>query len=300
MSEPSNLDPDLMLVLGRVLGLSEAAGGVAVSHAAVIDASGDVDAAALHEAVRALDEKQYVRIDERFSGAWLATPTSAGRRAWDEFEQARQSPRARRRHMRDEYLMWLYDQHEDGRSPTADEFLDSGAAFQGSAYTLEDLERTGEWLLEREFIKGPMVWGRADPIRPQITAKGEYYVEGNHSVHETPAVAGNTTFNNTIHGPAMLAQNSDNITQTQNINGWKDDALSLADAVLQLAATMPENAKLADIAVALKDEVQSEGRPAKVREFVDNLAKALATGAGGALGGMLVTQAGALVASLPL
>lgn len=301
MTVPSHIDLRWLLTLGRIVQLSDVAGNEAVSNNAVLEASPEgTDRRELREDLKALDNHGYVNVDERFNGAWLARPTSSGRVAWAELEASRNSPRDRRRQMRDEYLIWLYNQQENGLSPTANDFLTTGASFLGLAYIQEDLERTGEWLLERGFIKGPKVWQRPDPIRPQITAKGQLYVEEERSVHESPASVGSTTFHNTINGPAMLAQNNQHVAQTQNVNAWKDDARTLADAVEQLAQLLPDGTQLVESATELRAEVEGDARPTRVRELIDSIIKALGTGAGGALGGALVTQGVAILGSLPL
>ena len=147
----------------------------------------------MREEVDALADLGYVDLDERYNGAWLARPTSSRRHAWAEFNALRNSIRGRRRQMRDGYLLWVYDQHEGGLSPVADAFLESGAFFFGRPFTQEDLERTGEWLLEHGFIKVPKVWQRPDAIRPTITAKGQLYLEEGRSAHDSPASVGSST-----------------------------------------------------------------------------------------------------------
>jgi hypothetical protein len=288
-------------VLEQIVELSASNGNEPVSYSAVLEAlPAGTELREMNTHVRALATANYVHLDERYAGAWLAQPTDTGKAALTEIRQLRSSARNRRRQMRDDYLIWLYDQDESGSSPTADDFLESGAHFLGTPYTQDDLERTGEWLLERGFIKGPTAWQRPDPIRPQITAKGQLYVEEEKSVHESPTDVGAATFNNTFHAPAVLAQNSQHVTQTQNINDWKDDARSFAEAVAQLAAILPDNPSLAIPASELQHEVDNAARPSRVRELVDTIVKALGSGAGGALGGALVTHGAAVLASLPL
>ena len=284
MTVPSQTGLRWLLTLGRIVQLSDTVGNEDVSNSAVLEASPEgTDRRELREDLQSLDNHGYVSVDERFNGAWRARPTSAGRVAWAELEASRNSPRDRRRQMRDEYLTWLYDQQENGLSPTADDFLTTGASFLGLAYTQEDLERTGEWLFERGFIKGPKAWQRPDPIHPELTAKGQLYVEEERSVHESPQSVGSTTFHNTINGPAMLAQNSQHVVQTQNMNAWEDGARTLADAVEQLAQILPDGTQLTESATELRAEVDGDARPTRVRELIDSIIKALGTGAGGEL-----------------
>jgi len=296
-------DPDelsSLLTLGLIVELSSESAGQPVNHREVLDGSpAGLDAPALSAHVHALAESGYVVLDERASGAWLVRPRASGLNAWRDLDGRRKTPRERRRRMRDDYLIWLYDQHEEGKSPSADSYLETGANFLGLLYTQEDLELTGEWLKERNFIRGPGVWGRPDPLRPQLTAKGTMYVEEGLSVHETPASAGSTSYHNVIHGSAIVAQNSQNVTQTQNINTWKDQARELADAVAQLAQLTPSDGDLSKVAVDLREEIDGDADPGHVRVFVDNLVKALGTGVGGALGGALMAQAAAVLSVLP-
>lgn len=300
MAIPLRTDLRSLLTLGRIVQLCDAAGDQPVSNNAVLEASpGGTDSRELREDLQTLDADGHVSIDERLSGAWSVKPTNSGRTAWARVEESRNSPRDRRRQMRDEFLIWLYDELENGLAPTAEDFLSTDASFMGLTYTQEDLARTGEWLLERGFIRGPGAWGRPYPIHPEITAKGQLYVEEERSVHESPASVGSTTFHNTVNGPAMLAQNSQHVIQNQNVNAWKDDARSLADAVVQLAHVIPDGKNLAGPATELRAEIDGDARPTRVRELVDSIVKALSTGAGGALGGALVTQAAALLGTLP-
>jgi hypothetical protein len=300
MGLPTGNELTSIFTLGVVVELTNAAGGDAVSHTAVLESSrAGVEARQLREDLLALAARGLVELDERFNGVWLARPTSSGRLVWAEIETSRNSARDRRRRMRDEYLIWLYDQDADGLSPTSDEYLSAGGSYLGRAYDQDDLERTGQWLLESGFIKGPLVWQRPDPIRPQITAKGRLYVEEERSVHESPKSVGSTNFHNTINGPAVLAQNSQHVTQTQNVKGWEDNARSFSAAVNQLAQVLVDS-ELKETAEALRAELDGAARPSRARDLVDNIMKALGSGAGGALGGVLATQGVAVLGSLPL
>lgn len=201
--------------------------------------------------------------------------------------------------MRDEYLVWLYDQYENGKTPNADLYLQSGANFLGYPYTQSDLQLTGEWLKEQGFIRGGGSWGRPGPLYPELTAKGKMYVEKGFSVHETPSVAGSTSYQNIIHGSAIVAQNSHHVSQTQLVNEWKAQANSLADAVSQLAQLTPDDSELSNLAIALREEIEGDADTSRVRGFLDNLVKSLGTGVGGALGGAVMAQATALLGALP-
>ena len=304
MTALSNMDVRRLSTLGEIVRFCDA-DGAPVSHATLLEASPEgTDRRQLREEVDALADLGYVDLDERFNGAWLARPTSSGRQAWAELKALRNSIRDRRGQMRDDYLLWVYNQHEEGLSPVADAFLESGALFLGMPFTQEDLERTGEWLLDHGFVKGPKVWQRPDAIRPTITAKGQLYVEEGRSVHDpATSVGSSTTFQTTVNGPAVLAQNSQHVQQTQILNGWQNDARGLADALDQLVSLIVDERNRAEVAASASDlraEVDGAARPERVREITDGITKALGTGAGGALGTALIQQAFALLGSLPL
>lgn len=119
MTALSNMDVRRLSTLGEIVRFCDA-DGAPVSHATLLEASPEgTDRRQLREEVDALADLGYVDLDERFNGAWLARPTSSGRQAWAELKALRNSIRDRRGQMRDDYLLWVYNQHEEGLSPVA-------------------------------------------------------------------------------------------------------------------------------------------------------------------------------------
>lgn len=257
----------------------------------------------LRERIRDLEGAGYVTVDWRYSGGWSARPTAEGRDAWAALETARNNVRARRRRMRDEYLVWVVDQEDAGASPTSDVFLATGATYLGMSYTQEDLEQTGKWLHEGRFIKGPMASQRPDPLRPSPTAKGRWIVEEGRSVNEPTngETAGGSTYNNHFHAPANVAQNSNDVHQTINI-GWQDQARELVDEIsrrLDDVENEQARTELAATVAELRAEVDGQARPHAVRGIVTKLGLAITTAMAGELGSELTLHAFQLLGALP-
>ncbi|WP_152999026.1 hypothetical protein [Curtobacterium oceanosedimentum] len=253
--------------------------------------------------VRELEGAGHLAVDWRLSGGWIAHPTAQGRDAWTALEAARGNVRARRRRMRDEYLVWVVDQDDAGASPTSDAFLATGATYLGMSYTQEDLEQTGKWLHEGRFIKGPMASQRPDPLRPSPTAKGRWIVEEGRSVNEPTngETAGGSTYNNHFHAPANVAQNSHDVHQTINI-GWQDQARELVDEIsrrLDDVESEQARTELAATVAELRAEVDGQARPHAVRGIVTKLGLAITTAMAGELGSELTQHAFQLLGALP-
>ncbi|KQO64207.1 hypothetical protein [Curtobacterium sp. Leaf261] len=222
----------------------------------------------VRERVRELESAELLNVDWRFNGGWSARPTARGRDAWSAFKAARNDVRARRRRMRDEYIVWVVDQDDAGSSPTVDDFTPTGANYLGMPYTQEDLEQTGKWLSESRYIKGPGAWGRADPIRPETTAKGLWTVEGGKSVDEptndeAPAAA---TFTNYFHAPANVAQNSQHVQQTINIS-WQDQARELVDEIAGRLENVEDDHARAELAAAAELRRNRRAGPSERRPW---------------------------------
>ena len=188
---------------------------------------------ALQDVVRALEALGLITVGWRFSGGWSAKPTGAGRDALTALDAARNDRRARRFQLRDVYLSWVVDQDDDGASPVPEQFFDSGATYLGVPYTQDDLERTGEYLFDHGYIKGPKADQRRDPLRPIPTAKGRHTVEQGISVNAPAphdATPAGNVFHNTFHSPANVAQGSHDVQQTIHVT-WQDQARSFVDEI---------------------------------------------------------------------
>jgi hypothetical protein len=103
------------------------------------------------------------------------------------------------------------------------------------------------------------VWGRADTIRPEPTAKGRWTVEKGQSVNEPTNVEAPaaTTFTNHFHAPANVAQNSQHVQQTINI-GWQDQARELVDEISGRLESVEDEHARAEFAAAV-DELRAAG-----------------------------------------
>ncbi|MEW5093699.1 hypothetical protein [Clavibacter michiganensis] len=251
--------------------------------------------------VRVLRDLGQVDLDERAFGMWLARPTRVGRDAWEEFEALRGNRLERQRALRNEYLRWVYEVAHDGRYPQPGEFVASGASFLGAAYVVDEEHRAAVWLKERGFIRGAGASGHPAPIYPEVTAKGEDYVENDRDVHDDPRAtsAGATT---NFNGPTQIAYAARDANMVQNNQGFADGAHQLAEALRQLAtlASDAQSAALTTAARDLDEEVASGARPGRLRAIAEGAQQLLIGGAAGALGNVLSDQIGAFITSLPL
>jgi hypothetical protein len=291
--------------LGRIIDASDARSPI--PQAQPQDVLGDQPTRAamddLRGRVRELEGAGHLAVDWRLSGGWIARPTAQGRDAWTALASARGNVRARRQQLRDEYLVWVVDQDDAGASPTVDDFLPTGANYLGMPYTQEDLEQTGKWLHEGRFIKGPMASQRPDPLRPEPTAKGRWFVEQGKSVNEpmNGETAGGATYTNHFHAPANVAQNSHDVHQTINI-GWQDQARKFVDEIsrrLDDVENEQARSELAASVAELRAEVDGQARPHAVREIVAKLGLAITTAIAGEVGSELTQHAFQLIGALP-
>lgn len=257
----------------------------------------------LRARVRELEGFGYLIVDWRLAGGWVARPTADGLDAWAALHTAQNNLRARRRMMRDEYLVWVVDQEDAGILPTSDGFLETGASYLGMPYTQNDLEQTGKWLYEGRFITGPMADQSAGPLRPKPTAKGRWVVEEGRSVNEptneeTPS--GSNVTNN-FHAPTNVAQNSHHVQQTINI-GWQDQAREFVDEISSRLDHVENEQARAELAAAVEElraEVNGQARPNAVRTMVSKLGLAIGTAMAGELGSELTQHAIQLLGQLP-
>jgi hypothetical protein len=305
MPEYSPADLRQLDVLGKIIGaLDGFSSSHSVSAHALLPEAADHDAtSALRDEIRGLEAAELISVDWRFSGGWLAKPTSSGRDAWAALDTARNNRRARRLQLRDLYLTWVVDQDDDGASPVPEQFFDTGATYLGTPYTAEDVERAGEYLLENGYIKGQAAWQYKGPLRPVPTAKGRYTVEQGISVNapapRDAAPAGHT-FNNHFNGPTNVAQGSHDVQQTINVT-WQDQARSFVDELSGRLDRIEDEQVRAELNTAteeLRAEVEGDAHPHKVRAVVTKIALALGTAAASEVGTDVMQHALQLVGVL--
>lgn len=262
------------------------------------DAADDDERAALSADVRALRDQGLMSLDERYSGAWVAHPTRAGHDAWQEFSARRDDTVQRQKHLRNDYLRWLYDQTRGGHYAVADHYLDANRTFLGSPFTRPELGTAGAWLEERGFIEGPGAHGRPDPLRARPTARGVDWIEDGRDVHDQKADSGSTNY--TFHAPAQVAHGSQYVVQMQTNSSGAQGAQELAQMLDQLAQGLPADAagQLSGLAEALRDEAQGDTRTSRFRELGDAVTKAFTGGVGGAIGKGLLDHVNTWIASL--
>ncbi|QIS40563.1 hypothetical protein GW571_14790 (plasmid) [Clavibacter capsici] len=297
----SSSDVRRLDLLGAVIAHVDAGEPHATPGALMRDSSDEDERRALSTDVRVLRDLGYMDLEERMAGMWLARPSQAGRDAWNEFDGLRGNRLERQKALRNVYLRWLYELVHNGRYPQPGEFLESGVNFLGTSFTKDEEERAAVWLKERAFIRGQGSWGHPAPIHPEVTAKGEDYVENDRDVHADPrAIGGGATTN--FNGPTQIAYAGRDANMVQNNQGIADEARHLAQAVQQLA-TLVDGAQadaLVSAARDLEEEAASGARPTRLRAIAEAAQQVLAGGAAGALGNVVSDQIGAFIASLPL
>lgn len=288
--ELSSVDVRRLLLLGDMIRCVDAGEQQVTPGGLAADPSGQEERAALTADARALRDQELVLLDERFTGAWVARPTRAGRDAWTDFVARRGDPARRRAQTRNVYLHWVYAQTRDASHADADAFLKAGKTYLGDPYTEKDLLEAGEWLAARGFIEGPGVDQRPDPVRPRTTAKGEDYVEQSRDVAEQESVAGSVNYN--VRGNAQIAHQSQHVIQVQSSDSVWEDTLALVAALEQMLPAVSPDARdqIARAATQLREEANGEARPSRLRELGDSILTAFGSGAGGALGSALMVS----------
>ncbi|MGA1813874.1 hypothetical protein VH571_15940 [Frondihabitans sp. 4ASC-45] len=306
MPEYSPTDLRQLDVLGKLIRATDerATNPQALPQDLLHEGAGHDATSALRDEIRALEAADLIVVDWRFNGGWSAKPTGAGRDAWAALDTARNDRRARRFQLRDVYLSWVVDQDDDGASPVPEQFFESGATYLGVPYTQDDLERTGEYLFDHGYIKGPRADQRPDPLRPLPTAKGRYTVEQGISVNAPAprdAAPAGDTYNNHFNGPTNVAQGSHDVQQTINIT-WQDQARNFVDEIsgrLDRIEDEQVRAELTSATDELRAEVNGEARPNQVRAVVSKIAMALGTAAASEVGTDVMQHALQLVGVLP-
>lgn len=307
MHEYSPTDLRQLDVLGKLIRATEAEPSEpwASSRDVLPEGAAHDATSALRDEIRALEAAELITVDWRYSGGWLAKPTGAGRDAWAALDAARNDRRARRFQLRDTYLTWVVDQEDDGASPTPEQFLDSGATYLGVPYTPEDVERTGDYLVQNGYIRGQPAWQTINgPLRPRPTVEGRKSVERGISVNApTPrdAAPAGHTYNTTINGPANVAQGSHDVQQTIHVT-WQDQARNFVDEISGRLDRIEDEQVRADLTSAteeLRAEVDGEARPNQVRAVVSKIAMALGTAAASEVGTDVMQGALQLVGVLP-
>jgi hypothetical protein len=291
-------------VLAVVGELASASAGKDVefgNFASRLEGETDLDDIEASDQLKALQEEGLVVLDLRLGGVVAGVRIlPAGRAVLEEFLLVRDSVPARRRQLRDDYLVWLYEQIEvHDLSPTPDDYLKTAPSFMGIAYSSKDLEKTGEWLATNGFIQGQAAWQYSGPLRPTLRAKGTYTVEQGRSANDPPPAAGNT-FNTTIHGPANVALGSSDVQQYLTVD-WKADGLRLVDEIEAALPSLSQDlsAEIKEQVQAARSELSGTGNLSKVRSIFWALSGFLAQTGAGALGGVLTIQIAKYLASLP-
>lgn len=224
----------------------------------------------------------------------------AGKSAAGTFDQARRDVILRRRQLQDDFLRWLYEEIEvNGRGPTPDDFLHSGANFYGVVYTAEELMKAGARLKEGAYIDGQEAWQYSAPLRPRLTAKGRHTVEQGRSVHDPVHPAPTQHFETHVQGPANVSIASSQVSQTLVVNdpAWGDKVSAVLDAVTQAvgALTAEEATQVAQLVDEARQGVLAQ-EPTRTKRALVSLGGFLKDVSSGALGGILSTQVFALVA----
>jgi len=307
LSRLTTADIRRLELLGAIVELGGGVSGDTVSSFQLRDHLGDAtDLGTINEDLKILGKRGLILVDVRFGGASSAFIKGPGVDAWAAFDRARSSVIERRIHLRDVYLRWLYEEIEGhGRRPSQEAFLVTGLSYFGLAYTKADVSKAGEWLRSNGFIAGNGAWANYSPLRPTLTTKGQATVESGRSVSAPEPVSArvvNNTVTNNVNTPSNFAQNSHHVKQTVNNDAaWVSEAQAIAGAIAQSLPALGSEvgAELAQANAELQAELAEAADPGRVRVLATTMMDSFAKGGAGALGGVLGTQLGALLLSLP-
>jgi hypothetical protein len=227
--------------------------------------------------------------DRSLGGSCSLIVKPLGRSAVRRFRERQADPIARKRALPDLYLRYAWDCKQAGKDGYPDEFLGSGPQWCGDIYSAQEIEQAGAWLYARGHITGFLSNNSDAPVRVEITADGADIIERSQSVHDTqqPDFQTGTHFHTTISDSNVnLAQQSKNVTQTQDNRSGAAAAIELVDAVLKQAAELPPTSQSAieEAASALRVEAVGPARGEKLRELSNKVFTALVTA--GAVNGM--------------
>lgn len=240
------------------------------------------------------------RTDGALSGdRWCIS--SAGRSALRERETLRSNVRSRNTACRLAIIEWLYAvKHGDSRLDEGDwdRFGEvEGNVWVGRPFPESALEKASRSLYDEGLITGISSFGHERIERPEITSKGEAWLDGQDT---SPGATSGSGASFTFHGPATVTSvdRSPYATVTQNVTFSEDDRrvlLQRLEAVDQALILAPlddaaAQAEALDAARAVRAEVEAPAPDrGRVAAAVKRLADGIASGFGTAAGSALVT-----------
>ncbi|WP_437770640.1 hypothetical protein [Arthrobacter sp. KNU40] len=248
-----------------------------------------IESAAIDSDLDALKSLGMVNYFRSLAGINTAFIEQAGLDAAHEFRQLRTNPRRRAQEIRDAVLNWLYDMHltTNGVQALGDFLASQNANFLGEPYTVVELERAGEWLVDQQYMTGQRTWG-AEVLRPRITTEGIRLVETGNSVNDILSSAGVTVNKVNISGSqgVNVAVASSNVTQSNTLTqGQIEQAERILGSVRAMlnpaviGVTEEVAAEAVAVAGQVDKEIQSQApQTGKVRALLLKLMELAATG----------------------
>lgn len=236
-----------------------------------------------------------------YSGAFLEP---SGADVVEEVRAHRDNNAERGMAVRDAILRWLHAQGP-GAQPVLSAFLDSSyAEFYGATFTEKDITHGSRWLHEEGYISGSGSL-QGGILRPRITPKGTRVVESGRSVNDPQDQAPSQTYLNNFHGATgNVAIGSSNFTQNSTTVNQAADGLAAVVAAAREALDLLTAAGVdRDALTAVLGEAEAvaaaPAEPGMLRTALAKMQTVVATGAGSAVGAILVDRIADLLALIP-
>ncbi|MFJ8697015.1 hypothetical protein [Streptomyces roseolilacinus] len=214
-------------------------------------------------------------------GEAAANLTPHGLRLVEQRRERRESPVERSKAARRALLRWLWLQDEEGvRWSTVDSFVGTpDASFEGSALTLDEIDRAAGYLKKQGLIGGQIAMGRKGPLRAEITAEGQNCVEhydGDPGAYTRRRTGGNTYNTFLPNAQGIIVGEQQNFTQNNTAGIDPAAFIQLAGYVGQINGTLglaePERVELERVSQELHTEATSPNpEPGRLRRLATQI-----------------------------
>ncbi len=254
-----------------------------------------------HSELQELARRGWVSTKDMSFGDWIGAVTPAGRDAAARIEQDRADVAARRIALRDVLLRWLYDRIHvhDALMPDPKGVPQSGATYFGVAFTDTDVEKASGALRDAGYIRGTTL-ASGEITLVELLPKGVRLIERGGSVRDDEAASG-TTFTTTVHGPANIANQSSNVSQSIDLSStWQVRAAETLDGIEQAlpALGLADEHEVSDAIADARGGVATED-PSRTKSALERLLPFLSATTAGALGNLVSSGVVTLLGLIP-
>ncbi|AEF43148.1 hypothetical protein [Hoyosella subflava] len=201
--------------------------------------------------------------------------------------------------IRDALLLWLYEEKAQGNNAPQNidrNSIQTTAKWRADPITEPEVNAALDYLKDQGLVAGAGVWG-GGVLRPRITSRGENQVASGLSVCPDPPQQANTTgatnnYHITTHGPANVAVNSQDFSQTHGLESATDKIQAVVEALEGYVASNEPNSSSAQVVAAELREASKDPHAKKgaLRALLATAISAVAVSAG--------TEAGKQITSL--